>query len=47
MESVRDVAQIIYYITLSVAGPLALIEFFRSRNAEIVKGSEAGNDGLA
>ncbi len=34
METVRDVAQIIYYITLSVAGPLALIEFFRSRNAD-------------
>ena len=34
MDSVRDVAQIIYYITLSVAGPLALIEFLRGRNAD-------------
>ena len=34
MESVKDVAQIIYYVTLSVAGPLALIEFFRARKAD-------------
>jgi hypothetical protein len=34
MESVKNIAQIIYYITLSVAGPLALIEFFRARNAD-------------
>ncbi len=34
MDGVKDVAQIIYYITLSIAGPLALIEFFRARNAD-------------
>ena len=34
MESVKDVAQIIYYVTLSVAGPLALVEFFRARHAD-------------
>lgn len=34
MDTVRDVAQIVYYITLSVAGPLALIEFLRGRKAD-------------
>ena len=34
MDAVRDVAQIVYYITLSVAGPLALIEFLKARNAD-------------
>src|SRR4029078_8912633 len=34
MYAVKDVAQIIYYITLSVAGPLALIEFLKARNAD-------------
>ena len=34
MDTVRDVAQIIYYITLSVAGPLALIEYLKARNAD-------------
>ena len=34
MDAVRDVAQIIYYITLSVAGPLALVEFLKSRKAD-------------
>lgn len=30
METVKDVAQIVYYLTLSVAGPLALIEYFKA-----------------
>ena len=34
MDSVKDVAQIIYYITLSVAGPLALFEFLKARKAD-------------
>ena len=34
MDSVKDLAQILYYVTLSVAGPLALIEFFRARKAD-------------
>ena len=34
MDNVRDVAQIIYYITLSVAGPLALFEFLKARKAD-------------
>lgn len=34
MESVKDIAQIVYYVTLSVAGPLALIEFLRARKAD-------------
>jgi hypothetical protein len=34
VDTVKDLAQILYYVTLSVAGPLALIEFFRARNAD-------------
>jgi len=34
MDAVKDVAQIIYYITLSIAGPLALIEFLKARKAD-------------
>jgi hypothetical protein len=34
MDPVRDVAQIIYYITLSIAGPLALFEFLKARKAD-------------
>ena len=34
MDSVKDLAQIIYYITLSVAGPLALLEFLKARKAD-------------
>ena len=34
METVKDLAQIIYYITLSIAGPLALIEFFRAKKRD-------------
>jgi hypothetical protein len=34
IESVKDVAQIIYYLTLSVAGPLALVEFLKARKSD-------------
>jgi hypothetical protein len=34
MENVRDIAQIIYYLTLSIAGPLALLEFFRAKRRD-------------
>ena len=34
MQSVKDVAQIVYYVALSVAGPIALIEFLKARNAD-------------
>ncbi|MBA4190378.1 MAG: hypothetical protein C0467_20515 [Planctomycetaceae bacterium] len=34
LDGVKDVAQIIYYITLSIAGPLALIEFLKARKAD-------------
>jgi hypothetical protein len=34
MDSVKDVAQIMYYLTLSVAGPLALIEFFKAKKRD-------------
>jgi hypothetical protein len=34
METVKDVAQIIYYLTLSVAGPLALIEYFKAKKRD-------------
>jgi hypothetical protein len=34
VETVKDVAQIVYYITLSVAGPLALIEYFRVKTRD-------------
>jgi len=34
IDNVKDVAQIIYYITLSIAGPLALIEFLKARKAD-------------
>ena len=34
MESVKDVAQIIYYLTLSVAGPLALMEYFKAKKRD-------------
>lgn len=33
MDTVKDFAQIIYYLTLSVAGPIALIEFLRARKS--------------
>ncbi len=34
METVKSVAQIIYYLTLSIAGPLALIEFLKSKKRD-------------
>jgi len=34
MDTVKDLAQIIYYIALSIAGPLALIEYFKSKKRE-------------
>ena len=34
MDNVRDVAQIVYYIALSIAGPIALIEFLKARKAD-------------
>ena len=34
MDTVKDVAQIIYYIALSVAGPLALLEFVKARRRD-------------
>jgi hypothetical protein len=33
MDTLKDFAQIIYYLTLSVAGPIALIEFLRARKS--------------
>ena len=34
METVKDFAQILYYLTLSVAGPLALIEYFKAKKRD-------------
>ena len=34
METVKDLAQILYYVTLSIAGPLALIEYFKARKPD-------------
>lgn len=34
MDTVKDVSQIIYYLTLSIAGPLALIEFFKAKRRD-------------
>ena len=34
METAKDLAQILYYVTLSVAGPLALIEYFRVKRRD-------------
>ena len=34
MQSVKDVAQISYYVALSIAGPIALIEFLKARKAD-------------
>ena len=34
METVKDLAQILYYVTLSVAGPLALIEYFKAKKRD-------------
>src|SRR3954469_23575164 len=34
MAMVKDVSQIVYYLTLSVAGPLALIEYFKAKKRD-------------
>src|SRR6478735_7368701 len=34
MENVRDLAQILYYLTLSIAGPLALVEYFKAKKRD-------------
>jgi hypothetical protein len=34
VENIKEVAQIIYYLTLSVAGPLALIQYLRSKKID-------------
>lgn len=34
MDTIKDVAQIVYYITLSIAGPLALIEYMKARKRD-------------
>lgn len=33
METIKELAQILYYLTLSIAGPIALIEFLRARKS--------------
>ena len=34
MQTVKDVAQILYYVTLSIAGPLELIEYLKARKVD-------------
>lgn len=34
MDNIKDIAQIIYYITLSIAGPLALMEYLKAKKRE-------------
>jgi hypothetical protein len=34
MQTVKDVARIVYYVALSSAGPIALIEFLKARKAD-------------
>lgn len=34
MEVLKEVAQIVYYLALSVAGPLALIEYFKAKKRD-------------
>ncbi|MFL5342444.1 MAG: hypothetical protein ACJ8F7_20050 [Gemmataceae bacterium] len=34
MENVKDIAQIVYYLALSVAGPLALIAYLKARKSD-------------
>jgi hypothetical protein len=34
VDTVKDIAQITYYLTLSVAGPLALIEYFKAKKRD-------------
>lgn len=34
MDAVKDVAQIIYFLTLSIAGPLALLQYFKAKDRD-------------
>jgi hypothetical protein len=34
LDNVKEIAQIIYYLTLSVAGPLALIEYLKTKKSD-------------
>jgi hypothetical protein len=34
METMKDIAQIIFYVSLSISGPLALFEFLKLKNKE-------------
>ncbi len=34
METIKDIAQIIFYLSLSVSGPLAVYEYLKSRRTE-------------
>jgi hypothetical protein len=34
METIRDIAQIVFYVSLSVSGPLALIEYLKTKKAD-------------
>ena len=34
METVRDLAQILYYVAMSIAGPLAVITYLKAKKAE-------------
>lgn len=34
METIRDIAQIIYYIALSIAGPLALVTYLKAKKCD-------------
>jgi hypothetical protein len=35
METVKDIAQIIYYVALSIAGPLAVITYLKSKKCDL------------
>ncbi len=32
MKNMKDIAQIIFYVSLSISGPLALFEFLKLKN---------------
>src|SRR3984893_19491548 len=34
LQVVREIAQILYYVALSIAGPLALIEYLKAKKTE-------------
>jgi len=34
MDNIKDIAQIIYYLTLSIAGPLALLQYFNAKKRD-------------